>query len=136
MRNFTYFFQSQGYGWGEHTTKGKKHIMQIDIACQNTTLTDAMREAVNQKFAKLDRQTDLPVRGRVVLGVEGHRQLVEANFHVDGAHHHAHGEAGDLYQAMDVAVDRLSRSMRKAKTHEIQGRRQTKQSLRTLGMAG
>lgn len=117
-------------------TKEKADIMQIDIACQHTTLTDAMREAVHQKFSKLDRQTDLPVRGRVVLAVENQRQVVEANFQVDGAPHHAREEAADLYQAMDTVVQRLSRSMRKAKTHEIQARRNTKQSLRTLGAPG
>lgn len=111
-------------------------IMQIDIACQHTTLTDAMREAVNQKFAKLDRQTDLPVTGRVVLAVEADRQVVEANFLVDGSPHHASAESSDLYQAMDTVVHRLSRSMRKAKTNEIQARRNTKQSLRTMGAPG
>lgn len=106
--------------------------MKIDIACQNTTLTDAIRESVHKKFSKLSRQTDQPVEAHVVLNVEDHRQTVEATLLVDGSPHHARGESTDLYQAMDMAVARLSRSMRKAKTNEIQSRRNTKESLRTL----
>lgn len=106
--------------------------MKIDIACQHTTLTEAMRESVHKKFSKLGRQTDQPVEARVVLSVGDHRQTVEATVLVDGTPHHAQGEATDLYQAMDMTVARLSRAMRKAKTSEIQGRRNTKQSLRTL----
>ena len=117
-------------------TKEKADTMQIDIACQHTTLTDAMRDAVNQKFSKLERQTDLPVRGRVVLSIENQRQVVEAHFQVDGTPHHAREEAADLYQAMDTVVQRLSRSMRKTKTHAIQARRNTKESIRTMSPMG
>lgn len=106
--------------------------MKIDIACQHTTLTDAIRDSVHKKFSKLSRQTDQPVVAHVVLSVEDHRQTVEATVLVDGSPHHAQGEATDLYQAMDMAVARLSRSMRKAKTNEIQSRRNTKESLRTM----
>ena len=35
--------------------------MRVDISCQHTSLTDGLREAVNQKLSKLDHHTDKPL---------------------------------------------------------------------------
>lgn len=106
--------------------------MRIDIACQHTTLTEAMRQAVEQKFSKLDQQTDRRIEAHVVLSVDNGLQAAEAHLLVDGTPHHARVESQDLYQAIDTVVQRLSRSMRKRKTQDLQKRRNTTESLRTL----
>ena len=107
--------------------------MHVDIACQHTTLTDPLRQAVLEKFAKLDDHTDKAVAAHVVLRVEKDRHVAEATLTVQGKPLHAEASArgaNGMYQAIDKLVARLDRAMRKAKTKKLQRTRGPVPSLR------
>lgn len=94
--------------------------MHVDISGHHTSLTDGLREAVSQKFAKLDHHTDRPLTAHVVLTVEKHRHVAEATLTVNGKPFHATGQAEGMYEAIDDLVSKLDRSMRKDKTKRLQ----------------
>lgn len=94
--------------------------MHVDIFCHHTSLTDALRDAVNQKLSKLDHHTDEPLNVHVVLTVEKNRQVAEATVNRNGTSFHSKAEAGSMYEAIDSLVDKLDRAMRKDKTKRLQ----------------
>ena len=97
--------------------------MHVDIACQHTSLTESLKEAVQEKFSKLDDHTNKAVSAHVVLTVEKDRHVAEATVTVQGKPLHAKASArgvNGMYQALDRLVSRLDRAMRKEKTRALQ----------------
>lgn len=93
--------------------------MQLDLACQHTTLTPSLRQAVKEKFQRLSHHIDRPLRAHVVLTVDSGRHKVEATLHGAGDPVHAHANDRDMYAALDKLVDLLDRRWRKLKTHRL-----------------
>ena len=91
--------------------------MALDIACHHTTLTDGLREAVEQKLARVQSHASETMEGRVVLTVEPHRHLAEATVRVGKLRAHARAEAPSMYSAIDKLAARLDRAIRKHKVH-------------------
>jgi len=94
--------------------------MHVDVSGHHTTLTPALRAAIEQKFSKLSHQTNLPTKAEVVLTVEKNYHMVDAILWVNGTKHHAKSKAENMYVALDEVQARLSRSMRKEKTNRQQ----------------
>ena len=97
--------------------------MHLDLACQHTTLTPALREAVESKMAKLQGHTPQPLRLHVVLIVENETQRVEAELHGVGPPIHATASAINMYAALDKVVAILDRRLRKVKTQKLRSSR-------------
>lgn len=104
--------------------------MNITIACQNTTLTEGLKEAVEQKLGKLRQYTNESLSLDVKLRVDGHRQTAEAKLIVDGTVHNASAESESIYSSLDTLSSRLARLMRKEKTHRLKQVRQTTKTIR------
>lgn len=109
--------------------------MHIDISCHHTSLTDGLRDAVTQKFSKLDQHTDRPLAAHVVLTVEKQSHVAEATLTVNGTPFHAKSKSKDMYAGLDQLVSRLDRAMRKAKTKRLQGVRGPVASLKQSSFA-
>ena len=56
--------------------------MQINLAGHHVEITEALRESVNTKFAKLERHFDHINNVHVVLTVEKLNQIAEATAHL------------------------------------------------------
>lgn len=97
--------------------------MQLDLACQHTTLTPAMRHAVEEKFQRLSGHIDKPLRAHVVLTVEDKGHTAEATLHADGKQVHAQAKDQDMYAAIDRLVNLLDRRWRKIKTSRLRNSR-------------
>lgn len=97
--------------------------MQLDMACQHTTLTPAMRQAVEDKFKRLSDHIDKPIRAHVVLAVDGSGHTAEATLHGVGSQVHAQATHQDMYSAIDRLVDLLDRRWRKVKTSRLKNSR-------------
>ncbi len=104
--------------------------MHVDVSGHHTTLTPALRTAIEQKLSKLDQHTNEPTKAEVVITVEKNHHLIEATLLVNGTPHHAQAKAPNMYAALDRLESRLSRSMRKEKTKRMQRQRGHVKSLK------
>ncbi|AUG98437.1 ribosome hibernation promoting factor [Pectobacteriaceae bacterium CE70] len=89
--------------------------MQLNITGHHVEITDALRDFVNTKFAKLEQYFDRINQVYVVLKVEKIQQIADATIHVNGGELHATSEADDMYAAIDLLIDKLARQLNKHK---------------------
>lgn len=88
--------------------------MQVIVSARHFDLTSELRDVVDTRFRKLARFEPLVSRAEVTLVGEKNRCEVEATVSVDRAGLlHAHGEAPDFRTAVDRAVDRLERQLKR-----------------------
>ncbi|GAA6203964.1 MULTISPECIES: ribosome hibernation promoting factor [Thalassotalea] len=89
--------------------------MQINLAGHHVEITEALRESVNTKFAKLERHFDHINNVHVVLTVEKLNQIAEATAHLNGTEIHAKAENADMYASIDALVNKLDKQVLKYK---------------------
>ena len=85
--------------------------MQLNITGNNVEITEALREFVTAKFAKLEQYFDRINQVYVVLKVE----KVTHTSDVNGGEIHASAEGQDMYAAIDGLIDKLARQLTKHK---------------------
>ncbi|KPD04483.1 ribosome hibernation promoting factor [Moellerella wisconsensis] len=89
--------------------------MEFQITGQNIEITSALRETVEKKCKKLEQLFDRINGIQVILKVEKLNQIAEATVQVNAADLHASAESSDMYAAIDMLVDKLSRQITKHK---------------------
>ena len=89
--------------------------MNINITGKNIDLTDGIREHTLQKFQKLTDHNRNIISADIVFDVEKVRQVAEANIHIPHHQIHAKAEAEDLYQAIDMLIEKLDKQIIKHK---------------------
>jgi len=89
--------------------------MQIDITGHHVDVTEAMKNHVHDKFAKLERHFDKLIDIHVILTVESKQQKAEATLHVSGQDIHAEAASDDMYGSIDAMVNKLDRQIIKHK---------------------
>lgn len=89
--------------------------MEFQITGHNVDVTPALRETVEKKLRKLEQLFDRINSIQVVLKVEKVQHIAEATLQVNGAELHASAEEDDMYAAIDLLTDKLSRQLTKHK---------------------
>lgn len=89
--------------------------MRINLTGRHVEVTTALRDYVNNKFAKLERHFDHINNVHVILDVEKLVQKAEATMHVTGGELFATSEHQDMYASIDGLVDKLDRQVIKHK---------------------
>lgn len=89
--------------------------MQLNITGHHVEITDALRDFVTTKFAKLEQYFDRINKVYVILNVEKIQHIAEATIHVNGGELHATSEHADMYAAIDGLIDKLARQLTKHK---------------------
>ena len=89
--------------------------MQINLTGHHIDITEALRDYVDTKFAKLERHFDHINNVHVILKVEKTDQIAEANLHVNGGEIFADAKHEDMYAAIDGLIDKLDRQVIKHK---------------------
>jgi len=89
--------------------------MQVNITGHHVDLTDALRDYVNEKLARLERHFDKVMDVHVILTVEKLNQKAEATMHLSGNDIHAEAVTEDMYASIDGLVDKLDRQIVKHK---------------------
>ncbi|MFZ3390164.1 MULTISPECIES: ribosome hibernation promoting factor [Buttiauxella] len=89
--------------------------MQLNITGQNVEITDALRDFVSTKFAKLEQYFDRINQVYIVLKVEKVTHIADATLHVNGGEIHASSDGQDMYAAIDGLIDKLARQLTKHK---------------------
>lgn len=91
--------------------------MQVIVSARHFEVTEELKRVVENRFAKLSRFEPRVSRAEVTLLEEKNRFEVEATVSVDRAGLlHAHGEASDFRTAIDRAVDKLQRQLKKSRS--------------------
>jgi putative sigma-54 modulation protein len=95
--------------------------MQIHISSRHLKLTGAMQAFVTQKISHLEHLTDEIVGAHVVLMHDETKSpakafSVKVHLGVPGPDIHIEESRSDLYAAVDLAVNKLERQLRKRKT--------------------
>ena len=89
--------------------------MQINLSGHHIELTEALRDYVTSKFARLERHFEHINNVQVILTVEKLKQIAEAKLNVNGGELFANAEDESMYAAIDALVDKLDRQIVKHK---------------------
>ena len=92
--------------------------MEIIIRGDKLKVTDAMKDYIEEKIWKLDKyiEDDSNVRATVVVKVKNHSQIVEVTIPLKSFILRSEEIQDDFYAAVDKALDKLERQIRKNKT--------------------
>lgn len=97
--------------------------MQMNITGLQLDITDALRDYVTEKMARLERHFDKIISVQITLEVDKLQQKAEGTLHIAGNDLVAEAEHTDMYAAIDLLADRLDRQLIKHKEKHI-GRQQ------------
>ena len=89
--------------------------MQLTVTGHHIDVTEALRNYVDTKLAKLERHFDHMTDIHCILTVEKLMHKAEATVHVGGGTIHADSIEEDMYAAIDMLVDKLDRQVKKYK---------------------
>ncbi|WP_106420496.1 ribosome hibernation-promoting factor, HPF/YfiA family [Salinicola tamaricis] len=89
--------------------------MQVNVTGHHVELTDALRDYVNEKLARLERHYDNITNVQVTLSIEKERQQAACTLHAAGGDIHAEASDIDMYAAIDALTDKLDRQLVKHK---------------------
>ncbi len=89
--------------------------MRIDISGHQIDVTPALRDFVQDKFARVARHYDHHLEVRVILSVDKLEQKAEATVSTQGRTLFADAVAQDMYAAIDALADKLDRLVVKQK---------------------
>lgn len=89
--------------------------MNIEFVGRGYPLDDGVRRFAEDKLIKVNKFLEEPVEVRITLEVEKHRQI--ADIHI--AHRlgvlQAREESGDMYDALNIAVDKAEKQARRSR---------------------
>lgn len=97
--------------------------MNIEYVGRNYQVDDQVRGFTEDKLQKVTKFLDEPVEVRITLETEKHRQI--ADLHIS----HRHGvlqateENNDMYDALNLVVDKVEKQARRSKSKFIDKRR-------------
>ena len=89
--------------------------MNIDITGHQIQVTEALKNYIHEKFARLERHFDRVMDVHVVLEVEKLNQKAEATVQINGGSLFAEDTQADMYAAIDGLIDKLDRQLVKHK---------------------
>lgn len=89
--------------------------MRISVTFRNKEGETWHREYIEEKLKKLKKYIDNPVEARVVLSVEKFRNVAEVNLMANGLNVNAKEEAKDMHLAIDDAIEKIERQLKKKK---------------------
>ncbi len=99
--------------------------MQVAVTFRHIDGTKALQEYAEKRVQHLRKFLKKPIDAHVVLEVLKHRHLAEVTLGADRHVFNAREETGDLYSAIDLAVSKLERQIKKDA-----GKRQSRKHIR------
>ncbi len=89
--------------------------MRISVTFRHMEPTEAIREYAEAKLAKVKRYLDEPIEASVVLELEKYRHIAEVTLNAGRNVINCREETNDIYGAIDLAMDKLERQVKKHK---------------------
>ncbi|MFQ5481951.1 MAG: ribosome hibernation-promoting factor, HPF/YfiA family [Nitrospinaceae bacterium] len=94
--------------------------MKLTVTGRNIKITDAIQEHLEKKIERHIRPwVDGPGDIHLALSVEKDRHLAEATVKSKGFTVHSENETNDLYAAIDTAVDKIEKQLKKHRDRAI-----------------
>jgi putative sigma-54 modulation protein len=90
--------------------------MKVMITGKNIMLTDALKDIVEKKIAKLDKYFDADVEVHVTLSVQKSRQIIEVTIPFNGVILRGEESTGDMYMSVDNVLEKLEKQILRHKT--------------------
>ncbi|MCD8019176.1 MAG: ribosome-associated translation inhibitor RaiA [Clostridiales bacterium] len=90
--------------------------MRYIIYGKNLEVSDSLKQAVNDKFSKLDKFFNPDTEVQITLSVQRENQTVEATIPMKRNILRAEQTSTDMYASIEMVVDVLERMIRKYKT--------------------
>jgi putative sigma-54 modulation protein len=89
--------------------------MKLTVTGRNIDITDAIQDHLDRKMQKTIMELGEKADVHVALSVEKHRHFAEITVKTKGFTVHSQEETNDLYQAMDNALIKIEKQLRKHK---------------------
>jgi putative sigma-54 modulation protein len=89
--------------------------MQTSVTFKNIDPSEHLKSYVRVKLDRFDKFLDNPAEANVVLSVEKFRHIAEINIMGDKLSINAREETNDMYSAIDMALDKLEKQIKKNK---------------------
>ena len=89
--------------------------MQISVTFRHVDPSNSLKDYVTEKMEKLSRYFDKPIEAKAVLSVEKHLHLTDINVSADGVFIRATESSTDMYSAIDKALSKLERQVKRNK---------------------
>ena len=96
--------------------------MQINFKGHRVEVTPALRAFTEDKFTKLERHFDKITSVNVTFDVEKLSQIAEATILVTKGEVHASAETENMYNSIDLLIDKLDKQLMKHKEKKLDHR--------------
>jgi putative sigma-54 modulation protein len=88
----------------------------LNITGHKIDITDPIRTLIERKFKRIEKHFNHGfTKADVVLSIENLNYIAKANVHANGHEINAHGEAENMYKAIDIMLNKLNRQIIKLK---------------------
>ena len=99
--------------------------MKFIISGKNIEVTQALRNAVEEKIGKLEKYFKPDTEVYVTLSVEKERQKVEVTIPVKGSKIRSEQVSSDMYVSIDLVEEIIERQLKKYKNKLVDKKQQT-----------
>ena len=99
--------------------------ISISVTFRHIEPTEALKHYAKEKIHKIGKYFSHPLDAHIILAVDTkQRHVAEIELHTHGAMIHGKEQHEDLYAAIDLALDKIERQVRKQKDkHKVSRRR-------------
>lgn len=89
--------------------------MQLEVTGRHIEVTKSLNSYIRDKTIRLKRHFDQVLNIHVILEVQKTTHTAEASIYLSGNHLFAEAHAEDMYNAIDLLIDKLDRQIVKHK---------------------
>ena len=91
--------------------------IKVAVTFRHTQPTEALKQYAEQKIRRIAKYFSHPLDAHVILAVDAKEcQVAEVEVHAHGAMIVGKEQHQDLYAAIDLAIDKIERQIKKQKT--------------------
>lgn len=90
--------------------------MKITFTFRHMDSSQQIKDHTEAKLARLARYEDQELSIHAIFGMEKYHKLVEFTAHSNGHDFVSHETADDMFEAIDLAADKLERQFKREKT--------------------
>ena len=100
--------------------------VKVSVTFRHTEPTDALKKYVEQKLHRIGKYFSRPLDAHVILAVDSKDcQTAEVELHIHGTMIHCKDQNEDMYAAVDLALDKIQRQIKKQKEKAKLNRRRS-----------
>jgi putative sigma-54 modulation protein len=107
--------------------------MQTSVTFKNIDPSDHLKTYVSDKLNRFDKYLYNPAEASVVLSVEKFRHIAEINIIGDRLNLNGKEETEDMYSAIDMALDKIEKQIKKSKQKVREHRAGKGRSMTAMG---